>query len=135
MYENELQNYQNLFDPFYDFFNYALYETKNAAALRTDIYKEEKGTRFEIDVPGIAKNDIKISLEKGYLDVFFKKERQEGKKPLRSERYYGTFSRKFYVGDRVTKEDISAEVKNGVLSIFVADPKEEKPEVQAIEIR
>lgn len=135
MTEIELQNYQNLLDPFYDFFNNAMYEAKNADAMKTDVYKEENGTRFDVDVPGVEKSNIKVSLEKGYLTIAVKRDKPADKKMLRSERNYGTFSRKFYVGERVTKDDISAEIKYGVLSVFVAEPKEVKPEETSIEIR
>ena len=46
---------------------------------------------------------------------------------LRQERYAGTMSRSFYVGEHVTEEDIKAKYENGVLSLAI--PKKEAPQV------
>lgn len=97
--------------------------TKNM--LKTDIKENDKAYILDVDVPGIDKENIKISLEHGYLTINATKESsQEEKKNhkyLRQERFYGSCSRSFYVGD-VDKEMINASFNNGVLTIEV--PKE-----------
>ena len=50
-------------------------------------------------------------------------EKNSNGKYIRRERYYGSTSRSFYVGDNVTEEDIKAEFKHGILKLFV--PKKE----------
>ena len=52
------------------------------------------------------------------------KDEQNGK-VLRQERYSGTMTRSFYVGEHVTEEDVKAKYENGVLCLSV--PKKEAP--------
>ena len=51
------------------------------------------------------------------------------------ERYTGSFSRSFYVGNNVKKEDISAVCDNGILTIDIKKPVETKQEEKFIEIK
>ena len=57
-----------------------------------------------------------------------KKEEKTGRY-VRRERYVGSMSRSFYVGEDVTEEDIKAEFKHGILTLFVPK-KEAKPAVE-----
>ena len=80
-----------------------------------------------MDLPGFSKDEIHLDLENGYLTIstekaLEKKEEKKGK-VLRQERYSGTMSRSFYVGDSLTEEDIKAKYENGVLSLSI--PKKE----------
>ena len=72
-----------------------------------------------------------LDLENGYLTISTEKalENKEEKKGrvIRQERYSGTMSRSFYVGEHVTEEDIKAKYENGVLSLSF--PKKEAPKV------
>ena len=76
-----------------------------------------------MDVPGYKKSDIKISLDNKNLTVSLenKKEYQENSKMLHSERFYGTVTRSFFVGN-ITQKDIKATIDNGLLVISL--PKE-----------
>ncbi|MCD8020669.1 MAG: Hsp20/alpha crystallin family protein [Clostridiales bacterium] len=102
--------------------------------MRTDIRECKDGHHLEIDLPGYKKEDIQISLEKGYLTVKAvrkaESEQKDGEKGryICRERYVGSCSRSFYVGDVVRQEDIKAEFKDGILKIFV--PKMEKHAVE-----
>ena len=71
-------------------------------------------------MPGYAKNEIKISLENGYLTVNATKQEKEenGKKYLRREISEST-SRSYYVGTEITREQIKAKYDNGILSLTV----------------
>jgi HSP20 family molecular chaperone IbpA len=100
--------------------------------MKTDIREEEKQYLLDIDVPGFAKEDIKISLENGYLTVEATKDQTNEDKDnkgnyLRRERHYGSCSRSFYVGD-IKKENITASFKNGILTLNV--PKQNVEEVE-----
>jgi HSP20 family molecular chaperone IbpA len=117
-------NSLSFFDDFFDdFFQPA---TRNvSASMKTDILELEKGYELQIDVPGFDKEDIRISLEKGYLTIEAKKEKEEEKKDLhylKRERFLGTCARSFYVGEEIAEEDIKAEYDKGTLKVFV--PKE-----------
>ncbi|MFH0993315.1 MAG: Hsp20/alpha crystallin family protein, partial [bacterium] len=90
--------------------------------MRTDIKESDNGYFLEIDVPGFAKEDIKISLENGYLTVEAKKEESNEKKEshyLRKERTFGSAARSFFVGEDVAEADVKAIYDKGVLTLFV----------------
>lgn len=106
------------------------------AQLKTDIKETEKEYVFQIEVPGVKKENIKISLEDKYLTIRVKEEHQEENKEtkyLRRERYLGTYSRSFYVGD-VAENEIKAKFEDGILEISLPkesfNKKEEKKYIQ-----
>ena len=93
--------------------------------MRTDIKEVEHGYELDIDVPGYGKEDIKISLDKGYLTVEAKHEEDKEEKQghfIRRERFLGSSARSFYVGDEIAEKDIKAEYDKGILKLFI--PKE-----------
>ena len=102
--------------------------------MKTDIKEKDDSFELEIDLPGYRKEDVKAELKDGYMTISAetKKENEEKKhdgKYLRRERYYGSCSRSFYVGEDVTENDIKAKFENGILHVTV--PKvEAKPEVE-----
>lgn len=115
-----------LFDAMFDdFFKPTLYRENRA--MRTDVKETENGYELAIDMPGFNKQDIKLSLENGYLTVEAKREeKQETDNYIRRERSC-SYSRSYYVGDAVTEEDVKAKYDNGTLSLSV--PKKEKKEL------
>ena len=122
---------KSLFDDFFD----APFNTGSASGLmKTDVKATDAGYELEIDVPGIDKENISVQLENGYVTVTAKTEKKndEGKENghyIRRERFYGTYSRSFYVGEDVTEEDVKAKYENGTLKLFVPDKeKQPKPE-------
>ena len=130
---------KSLFDDFFD----APFNTGSASGLmKTDVKATDAGYELEIDVPGIDKENISVQLENGYVTVTAKTEKKndEGKENghyIRRERFYGTYSRSFYVGEDVNEEDVKAKYENGTLKLFVPDkekqPKEETKKIISIE--
>ncbi len=115
-----------LIDPFFDeLFNDKGYRTSDI--MKTDIKEEGDHYELKVEVPEIKKEDLKLSLEDGYLTInaTFKDENNEKSegKYIRRERRYGNYTRSFYVGDSLKEEDIKAKLNNGVLYLNV--PKEE----------
>jgi len=85
-----------------------------------------------VDLPGFKKDEIKVQLKDGYLTLsaakgLDKDEQDKKGNYIRRERYAGTLSRSFYVGDAVSEEDIHAKYENGILTLDV--PKEQKKAV------
>ena len=84
---------------------------------------------MKIDLPEVKKENIKLSLEDGYLIVSAKfdynNEDKEKNNYIRRERHYGNCSRSYYLGEDVTEEDIKAKLQDGVLTLNVkkVDPK------------
>ena len=102
--------------------------------MKSDI--KDSGDKFEIevDLPGFKKDDVKLQLKDGVLSIEAStenstEEKNEEGKYLKRERFYGTCTRNFYVGDAVSQDDIKAKFDNGVLAITV--PKiEKKPQIE-----
>lgn len=122
-------------DVFGDFFgDYRPAHNRNPRNLmRTDV-KETDGTyEVDIDLPGFRKEDINAKLEKGYLTITAAQdqsndEKDENGKYIRRERYVGTCSRSFYVGDHMTEDDIHAKYENGILKLSI--PKKEAKQIE-----
>ena len=91
--------------------------------LRTDVRETEDAIEADIDLPGFKKDEIQVHLENGYLTVSAEKhaDKQAGKgKYLRQERYSGTVSRTFYVGDALKPDDVKAIYEDGVLVVSLS---------------
>ena len=132
----------NIFDPFDVFSGFKFPDPsttvfgKNADRLmKTDIKETEGGYELEMDLPGFTKDEIKVSLENGYMTISaakgLDKDEQDKKsgRYIRKERYAGSCERSFYVGEDITEEDIKGEFKHGILKLFVPK-KEAKPAVE-----
>ena len=96
--------------------------------MKTDIRDVDGNYELEIDLPGFKKEDVKIQLKNGYLNIQATREEKKDEKDdkgkyVRRERYTGTCNRSFYVGSSIKHEDIHAKYENGIL--YVTFPKEE----------
>ena len=85
---------------------------------------------LDMELPGCKKEDIHLELNDGYLNVSAshntsKDEKDDKGNVIRQERYSGTFSRSFYVGENVREEDIKASYDNGELKITFPKAQEE----------
>ncbi len=112
-----------------------LYGHHGKNMMKTDIKEMDNGYELEMDLPGFTKDEVKASLENGYLTISAakgldqdEKEKKTGKY-IRRERYAGACERTFYVGEDVAQEDIKAEFKHGILKLFIPK-KEAKPAVE-----
>lgn len=109
--------------------------------MKTDIRDLKDHYEMLIDLPGFKKEDLKIRLEDGYLTILAEKgldkeEKEKGGSFIRQERYSGSLSRSFYVGENVEEKDIQAKLDGGVLAITVPkkEEKEQLPKENYIEI-
>lgn len=116
-----------------DFFDYSFGGGRSSELMRTDI--RDNGNAYEItmNMPGVKKEDVKAELKNGYLTISASsntsKDEKDGEgRYIRRERYCGTCSRSFYVGEHVTQQDIRARFENGTLILDV--PKEDQKVVE-----
>lgn len=130
---------ESLFDEFFDDFarpvkSVARVSAPATAVMRTDIKESENGYELDIDLPGYKKEDVQAQLKDGYLTITATTakntdQKDENGKYIRRERYSGTCSRSFYVGDDIRQEDIRAKFEDGILKIGVPK-KKEQPEIE-----
>ena len=114
----------------------------SAGMMSTDVRETDKGYMVDIDMPGLKKDDISLDLQNGYLTVSAHRnssheDKDDNGRWLRRERYAGSCSRSFYVGEDVKESDIHASYRNGTLCIQVpkmqAQPQVESKHQIAIE--
>mgnify|MGYP000263067679 CR=1 FL=1 len=103
--------------------------------MKTDVRETDDAYEVDIDLPGFKKDEVTAQLNDGYITISAskgldkdEKDKKTGKY-IRKERYAGSMSRSFYVGEDITEEDIKAEFKHGLLKLFVPK-KEAKPAVE-----
>ena len=123
----------NLFDDFFDF-NYPTFRYDTTELMKTDIKETDNGYEVTMNLPGVKKEDVKAELKDGYLTIqassnTSKDEKDNDGRYIRRERYAGTCSRSFYVGDAVSQEDIKAKFENGTLTLDIPK-KDAKPAVE-----
>ena len=97
---------------------------------------DEKGYHLEVDLPGVNKKDIEISVNEGVLTISGERklERKEEKENYtRIESFFGRFERSFKLPSDADSENIEAKFENGVLKLSI--PRRKKPEGKKIEIK
>jgi HSP20 family protein len=114
-------------------------EATNAyGMMKTDITDNGNAYNLAIEVPGIKKDAIKISLDKGYLTVSYKidETQKEGTgKKVHTERRQGFYRRDFFVGYDVKKDAISASLADGILTVTVPKEAEKDEAAKMIDIK
>lgn len=126
----------NFFRGFVDPFNFGdwgdlsknFFEGTQQGMLKTDVKEMDGNYQLEMELPGYKKEEINAKLENGYLTIEATKQHENEEKDhnqnyVRRERYQGSVSRSFYVGDQIKNEDIKAKFENGILLLTL--PKKE----------
>ncbi|MBX3042485.1 MAG: Hsp20/alpha crystallin family protein [Candidatus Kapabacteria bacterium] len=116
---------------------------------RIDISEDEKNLYLVAELPGISKEDVKVSInEDNYIfikgikkrpfDTKYEAENGEVQKEertyIKAERSYGDFSRSFILPDNINKESISAQYDNGLLKVTLEKIEPAKPKEVEISI-
>lgn len=101
--------------------------------MKTDIREKDGNFILDMELPGFKKEDIQMELKEGYLTINATRQsnnedKDEDGNIIRQERFSGSCSRSFYVGEDITHEDIKASFGNGELKVIV--PKEAPKKVE-----
>ncbi|MDO4477572.1 MAG: Hsp20/alpha crystallin family protein [Lachnospiraceae bacterium] len=119
--------------------------------MRTDIKENDKAFEMEVELPGYKKEDVSVKLEEGKLIITAKTSAsveeaapaEEGstevvearnERYIRRERYNGSCSRAFYVGEGIEESAISAKFANGILTLILPKKQPVVPENKYIVI-
>lgn len=130
---SNLTRFNSLFDDtfFNDLFRPRVLGGSDDKVPAIDVHDGEGSYLIKVDLPGIVKEDIKISLDHGVLSISaesMKEDTEEkGGKLIRQERHYGKFVRQLSVGSDVDPVGIKAAFDNGVLSLTLPKMKELPP--------
>ncbi len=117
------------FDPFWDVGDFfkgfmsrpILRDTDFEPQIKLDVTEEDKAYTVKAEIPGAKKEDIQVSIEGNQIsiaaEVKREKEEKEGRKLVRSERYYGRQYRSFSLAHDIDQAKAEAEYKDGVLQL------------------
>ncbi|MBI2320473.1 MAG: Hsp20/alpha crystallin family protein [Betaproteobacteria bacterium] len=133
------------FDPFRDFDDFfkgfmlrPVFRGMQAEPeIRVDITEEDKAYTVKAEIPGVKKDEIQVSIDGNRISISaeVKKEREEkeGKRVIRSERYYGKQYRAFTLGHEIDEAKVEAKYQDGVLELTL--PKKAGKEAKKIAIK
>lgn len=124
----------NLLDDFFDYPFHGAHDYGMNELMKTDVKETEQGYEMTMNLPGVKKENVRAELKDGYLTISAASNSENDEKDqegryIRRERYSGSCSRSFYVGDKVHQDDIRAKFEDGILKLLI--PKtEENPAVE-----
>ena len=92
------------------------------------IWEAENVFHIEMDAPGVAKEDVELTFDKGALQITLEREAPEGERTSwHNERGYGKISRSVSLPETVDPNTITAELTNGVLHVTITKLPEAQP--------
>ena len=89
----------------------------------TNIEKDELGYTVSISVPGLTKEDLKISIKEGVLKITYQKEESDN-----THHFIGSFVKSYNIPEDVKEKDIEGKVENGVLTLSLPIDKKKSLE-------
>ena len=134
------RGFNSLFDDMFDdMFTSPFFSNRSDMTMKTDITEKDGYYTLDMELPGCKKEEIHLELSDGYLTVSASHntgsdEKDDKGNIIRQERYSGTFSRSFYVGENVKEEDVRASYENGELKITFPKESAKLPEKKNIMI-
>ncbi len=97
------------------------FEGQPDVQIKMDVSEDDKSYKVHAEIPGVKKEDIHVHIDGNQVsisaEVKNEKEVKEGEKLLRSERYYGSVSRAFSLGQDVDEGASQAKYNDGVLEL------------------
>lgn len=102
-----------------------------------DVEESDKDYIFEVELPGLQKDDFKVEMQNGTLIISGERKEgseHKGKNYLRHEHYYGQFRRVFAMPVDANAEGIKAAYKNGILTITVQRLEQAKPKAVPVKV-
>ncbi|MFQ5864259.1 MAG: Hsp20/alpha crystallin family protein [bacterium] len=124
-----------------DFFGDDTRETslfKGTWSPKVDISEDNDNFYLHVELPGIKREDVKVSYEDGLLTITGEKKAEKEEKDLnfhRVERAFGKFERSFRMPTNIINDKIDAQFQNGVLSIILPKAEEAKPKEIEVKVK
>lgn len=110
-------------DPFFDVVDKVFETTRTVAAPQSKIRKNDGEYKVFLSVPGLSKEDLKISTKDGILKISFEKEEKDER-----THFMSNFVRTFTIPDDVREKDIIGKVENGILELTLPVDKKKSLE-------
>lgn len=102
-----------------------------------DIYESDDDFLVKVDLPGMEKSDIDVSIHDGTLTIKGEKKLEkdfQDKSYVRAERYQGSFTRSIDLPSEVETDKVKASYTNGVLELLIPKKEEAKPKQIKVEV-
>jgi len=102
-----------------------------------DVYETDNTIVASLDLPGVEKKDVEVSVSNGFLTISGERKNisgESGEGRIWQETSFGTFKRTFELTEAVVEDKIKAQFKNGVLKISLPKEGEVKPAVRNISV-
>ncbi len=133
----DLDNFQNRFQRFFgEFPGFHNFEDETFIPA-IDIKETDKNLILDIEVPGVNKDDLKITLQDNILTIKGEKKKVSEEKDesvYRAERVFGSFERSFTLPVEVDSDNVDAKVIDGVLEIKLEKVQPKKPKEKVISL-
>jgi HSP20 family protein len=135
---DEFVTMQREIDKMFDRFRGGIVDESGATAFMpvVDIIEGTNQYELKVELPGVKKEDVKITIQNGVLTIRGEKKQethQQGENVHRVERSYGAFQRSFTLPTSVKNEKVEAAYDDGILSISL--PKSEEAKPKEIEVK
>jgi HSP20 family protein len=134
-----LREFDSLHDRLMRMFNDFSYDTPAQFNPRIDISEDEKKIYVEAELPGMKKDDLKISIQDNILTISGEKksesEEKKEKNYYRSERCYGSFQRSFTLPAEVNRDKTDAKFEDGILKINIEKSQPKEMNARTIQIK
>ena len=102
-----------------------------------DVFDDKDNLVVKVELPGLKKEEIELSLHDGVLTISGERKRESEKKEgesFRSERYFGKFQRSVTLPAAVDANKVNAAYKDGVLTVELPKAEEAKPKQIAVNV-
>jgi HSP20 family protein len=103
-----------------------------------DIAEHENEYLVKVELPGVSKDDVKITMQENILTIRGEKKQEKETKESnlhRVERSYGSFQRSFTLPTTVKSDKIEASYKDGILSVTLPKAEEAKPKQIEVKVK
>ena len=103
----------------------------------TDVYEDKDDYKITADLPGIKKEDVKISVSDGKLSISGERKQEEETKEAkyhRIERTFGKYYRSFTLPKEIKEDKIKAAFKDGQITVTIPKAEDVKPKEIAIKV-
>ena len=94
------------------------------------LWEDESAYHIELDVPGVSRENVEVTLDKGTLTISTERKHEESgtnRKGWREERYYGKVTRSFTLPEEIDPDSVSAEMNDGVVRVSIAKSPASQP--------
>ena len=110
---------------------------QGSAYPKVNVYEYDDKVGIIAEIPGLNKKQLEVSVEEGVLTISGDKHsafENDGAKVLRRELKQSSFKRQFELGDLLDGENISADFKDGILSVSVPKLEPKQPKIHTVKI-